>query len=416
MKPEGNPAAIVERMVFLARQLGTKAPDEVRERQFLTALEGRATAHLTRHKRRQFTVFALAAAACLGPLIWLGVHAEHRLSYRVTGGSVSEGSIVGLAGTSVTFSDGSRLKLNDGARARIAQVTAHGARVDLVDGQVSVDIVKADGNAWFIQAGPYEVHVIGTAFDVRWTKERRQIEVDLHRGSVVVTGPHIGQLRLQSGQRLTGASDGPSTVTRGDQTEATLPPSTINSAKAAPEPAPETDSEPVADLSATSVERRDPAAAGPTGWSHLVAQGDFEGVLAAAQRRGIDNVLSTGTLTELSALADAARYGRNTQLARRALLSERRRFPGAAAARGAAFFLGGIEADGSAAALAWYETYLAESPAGPYAAQALGRRMMLVHRRGGVVASAPLAREYLKRFAQGPYASAAHKILEHSSE
>jgi hypothetical protein len=103
-------------------------------------------------------------------------------------------------------------------------------------------------------------------------------------------------------------------------------------------------------------------------------------------------------------------------LARRALLAERKRFARAAAARGAAFFLGGIEPDGSAAALAWYETYLSESPRGPYASQALGRRMMIVHRRGGAAASTALAREYLQRFAQGPYASAAHKILENSPE
>ncbi len=47
----------------------------------------------------------------------------------------------------------SRLELGNGARARIREVTAHGARVDLVDGDVSVDIVKAEGNAWFVQAG-----------------------------------------------------------------------------------------------------------------------------------------------------------------------------------------------------------------------------------------------------------------------
>jgi len=261
------------------------------------------------------------------------------------------------------------------------------------------------------------VHVIGTAFDVRWTKEQGRIEVDLHRGSVVVTGPHInGQLRLQSGQRLTGATDGPSSITRSEAVEAAPGPSASSSAKAAPDSSAVSDAERVADLSAGSGERREPPAAGPTNWSHLVAQGDFERVLDAAQRRGLDNVLSTGTPSELAALADAARYGRNTQLARRALLAERKRFPGAAAARGAAFFLGGIEPDGSAAALGWYETYLAESPNGPYAPQALGRRMMLVHRRGGAPASAPLAREYLTRFAQGPYASAAHKILERSSE
>lgn len=414
MKSEIKPDTVVERMVFLARQLGNTA-DEKRERQFVATLSERVAARHGRNARRRRFAGVALAAACLGPLLWLATHAENRLSYRVSDGSLGEGNIVGQQHTSVAFSDGSRLQLASGARARIREVTAHGARVDLVDGEVSVDIVKAEGNAWFVQAGPYEVHVIGTAFDVRWRDAQRRIEVDLHRGSVVVTGPHIeGQLRLQSGQRLISNPDAPSTVTPIQPPAATATANPSDLPKAASDPG---DPEPTADLSVGALERRDPTAAtGPTNWSRLVAQGDFERVLAAAQKRGIDSVLSAGSQAELAALADAARYGRKTQLARRALLAERKRFPGAAAARGAAFFLGGIEADGSSAALGWYETYLAESPAGSYAPQALGRRMMIVHRRDGITASASLAREYLKRFAQGPYASAAHKILERSSE
>jgi len=418
MKLETKPDVVVERMLVLARQLGSKAPDAHRERQFMATLSERASARRTRHsQRRQFV--AVLAAASLGAFFWFGWHAEQRLSYRISDGSLSAGNdIVGQQATSVAFSDGSRLELTNGARARIGEVTAHGARVDLVDGRVAVDIVKAEGNAWSFQAGPYVVHVIGTDFDVSWSKARRRLEVDLHRGSVAVTGPRIdGQLRLQSGQRLTSSPDAPSIVTRGEPPAAPTPgPASSDSASIAANPGTAGEAEPVADLSGATVERHDSAVAGPISWSRLVAQGDFQRVLDAAQKRGVDSVLSSGTQAELAALADAARYGRNTQLARRALLAERKRFPGAAAARGAAFFLGGIEADGSAAALGWYETYLAESPAGPYAAQALGRRMMLVHRRGGFAASAPLARDYLKRFAQGPYASAAHKILERSSE
>jgi hypothetical protein len=350
----------------------------------------------------------------LGPLLWFGWHAEQRLSYRVSDGPLGDGNIVGQEHTSVAFSDGSRFQLANGARARISELTAHGARVDLLEGEVSVDIVKAEGNAWFVQAGPYRVHVIGTAFDVRWRQAQSRVEVDLHRGSVVVTGPRIdGQLRLQPGQRLISNPEAPSVVTRDAASPAAAPVDSSQLPKAAPDPS---EAEASADPSGAALERRDPTAASSTSWSRLVAQGDFERVLSAAQKRGIDNVLAAGTQPELAALADAARYGRNTQLARRALLAERKRFRGAAAARGAAFFLGGIEADGSAAALGWYETYLSESPAGPYAPQALGRRMMIVHRRDGIAASAPLAREYLKRFAQGPYASAAHKILERPSE
>ncbi|HYP75216.1 MAG TPA: FecR family protein [Polyangiaceae bacterium] len=413
MKPEVDDA-VVERMVAMARQLGSKTPDATRHRQFIATLEERVAARHTRTtRRRQLATTLVLAAASLGLLFWLVPRSEHPLSYRVSGGALSEGSIVGQTGTSVAFSDGSKLKLTNGARARVGEVTAHGARVDLLNGEVAVDIVKAQGNAWFVQAGPYQVRVVGTEFDVRWAEERHRLEVDLHRGSVVVTGPHIeGQLRLQAGQRLTSATDGSSTVTPVGAATPALPAAAASaSSPPTPDPVAVPEAEPAADLGPTSVERRDPAA---IGWPRLVAQGDFQRVLDAAQRRGVDSVLASGTQPELAALADAARYGRNPALARRALLAERKRFAKAAAARGAAFFLGGIEPDGSAAALTWYETYLSESPRGPYAPQALGRRMMIVHRRGGSAASAPLAREYLQRFAQGPYASAAHKILESS--
>ena len=57
------------------------------------------------------------------------------------------------------------------------------------------------------------------------------------------------------------------------------------------------------------------------------------------------------------------------------------------------------------AALEWYERYLAESPRGTYAPQALGRQMVLVHKLRGVASARPLATEYLARFPDGPYAA-----------
>ena len=63
-------------------------------------------------------------------------------------------------------------------------------------------------------------------------------------------------------------------------------------------------------------------------------------------------------------------------------------------AREAAFFLGGLAEDESGVAatktaLEWYERYMAESPRGTYAAQALGRQMILVHKLRGAAAARP---------------------------
>ena len=141
--------------------------------------------------------------------------------------------------------------------------------------------------------------------------------------------------------------------------------------------------------------------------------GDFDGVIAEAERQGVDKALAESTVADLAALADAARYARRDDLARRALMAQRARYPGSVQARDAAFFLGGL-AEGQkndAASLEWYDVYLGENANGVYASQALGRKMMLVQRLRGTGNARPIAAEYLARFPDGPYASSADKLL-----
>jgi hypothetical protein len=150
-------------------------------------------------------------------------------------------------------------------------------------------------------------------------------------------------------------------------------------------------------------------------WGKLIAQGDFQGVLADAEQRGLGRVLETGSAADLTALADAARYVRRGDVARRTYLAARERFPRSATAREAAFFLGGLAEDESGVAsartaLEWYERYMADSPHGTYAPQALGRQMILVHKLRGAAAARPIANDYVGRFPSGPYADSARKL------
>ena len=64
------------------------------------------------------------------------------------------------------------------------------------------------------------------------------------------------------------------------------------------------------------------------------------------------------------------------------------------------------------AALQWYEQYMADSPHGNYAAQALGRQMIIVHKLQGAGAARPIASAYLEKFPKGPYADSARKLLQ----
>jgi hypothetical protein len=143
-----------------------------------------------------------------------------------------------------------------------------------------------------------------------------------------------------------------------------------------------------------------------------VAQGRFAEVLNEAEERGIDQTIVTAAAGELSALADAARYGRRPALARRVLLAIRSRFPGSRSAVEAAFFLGRIVEDEGGNAVTWYERYLSESRHGAYAAQALGRKMMLVYGKRGAPGTRAIADEYLQRYPKGPYAASAKRIAE----
>jgi TolA-binding protein len=149
------------------------------------------------------------------------------------------------------------------------------------------------------------------------------------------------------------------------------------------------------------------------GWSRHLARGDFEAVVTAAERRGIDNVLARGSRRELGALADAARYTRRGSLARRVLHAEQSRFPDSAEGREAAYFLGNLAEDEGAPhkAVTWFERYRHENPAGTYASQALGHTMVIHARERSVEAEAN-AREYLRRYPSGSYAEAARRIIK----
>ena len=149
-------------------------------------------------------------------------------------------------------------------------------------------------------------------------------------------------------------------------------------------------------------------------WSARVAAGDASAVVDDAQSVGLDAAMRQADAGDLAALADAARYAGRPDLAERAFSATRHRFPGSSRARAAAFLLGRMADDrgDSHAGLAWYRAYLTEAPSGPYAAEALGREMLIVQRLQGRDAAIPLANEYLGRFPNGTYLLQARALID----
>jgi hypothetical protein len=352
----------------------------------------------------------MSAGAVAATLFFLQA-SPAKLSFQVAGGALdARGHVVGGEHTLIRFSDGSEAALARGAEAQIAHVTERGAEVVLANGSMRVHIAKKPEAAWKVAAGPYDVRVTGTAFDVSWSSQAQAFDLRMETGSVIVTGPLAGSgIVLGAGQRLFGGvAEGRLTVEGGGQAAAS--PAPAIAAREPTEPSPAHGPSGIVPTPPLPSSSAPPASTEAHAWTRQVAQGRFNAVLDEAEQRGLDRTLSGGSLEELAALADAARYAGRSSVAKRVLMAERQRFPNSVAARDAAFFLGRIAEESGGGAVEWYERYVSESPRGAYASQAFGRKMMLLYKQRGANAAGPVATEYLSRYPNGPYAAAARKI------
>jgi TolA-binding protein len=421
-----TPDEIIERLATLARD-GSGDELTAHENAGLPRLERALAERQNRSQRpRRGVVLGwglLAAALSVAAAVFF--LRERALTFEVANGKVGEGGYIVSESNdaSVRFSDHSELGLEPGTRLRVSQLEVHGARMMLEGGLLHVHIRPRPAASWAIDAGPYVVHVTGTEFDLAWKVDVQTLDLRLTRGSVTVEGPLANDgIHMQAGQHLVAnASDGSLSIV--DERSAGAPefdaPAMTPASRGAETTlsGPSVTSAPPASATLTSTVA--PPAPVPhssvgASWSARVAHGDFAGVIEGAERKGIDKTLAEVSLLDLAAVADAARYERRQDIARRALVALRTRFSGSVQARDAAFFLGGLaeNQNDSASALDGYETYLRETPSGPYASQALGRKFMIMQRLQGAEAARPFASQYVDRFPDGPYAPNARKLLQ----
>lgn len=362
-----------------------------------------------RRGRGWLVAVAIAAATAAAVLLWV-MRPSTGAAVAFTVGADAPGEIGRFYSPpaqkelSLSFPEGSRVRLAPGAGARVSRADQRGATVLLENGRAHVDVTARPEASWKIVAGPYTVRVTGTSFWVSWATETGELEVVMEKGAVVVRGPS-----LESGVTVSAGERFVTRVTSRLETETTA---SSSSAPGPAPPAPPPDSaraEPAAppvDLEPEPAEPR---------WSELAARGEHRRVIEAAEARGVDSVISNGSLEDLAALADAARFTGRGAVAQRALRALRARFPGSARAKSAAFVLGRMLDDGGnpSGALTWYDTYLSEAPGGALSAEALGRRMLALQRLGRGDEARQSARDYLKRFPKGPYAAQAEKLVNH---
>ena len=347
------------------------------------------------------------------------------LHYVVEGATVAAAeTITATSAARVLFSDESSLGIEPSAKIKVLGTDAHGAQVAVTDGAIDVMVNPRRHSSWRFEAGPFSVLVKGTAFRLGFDAAKGRLDLHMKTGVVEVRGPRADRvLTLRAGESLELFANPPSEApiaapvrvtqeTPHPEIPASLSPSTPaeTSRGAAKHAAPG---------SPGRLAMHDEALAGHSlSWSELIAKGDFSAIVQDAERRGLDVTLARGSAQDLITLADAARYTRKYETARQALLALRARFAGSDRAKDAAFFLGRLAEVGPAssdAALTWYDTYLAEAGRGPYASEALGRKLTLLVHRDRQLAH-QTARTYLQLFPEGNQAQLARSVVQLPAE
>jgi hypothetical protein len=406
---------------------------------------GRSNRPLTRSIGKGAWLLAAAALVLVLPVgAWVRQYQSMLpLAFEVVGpGRVSPSYVATPDSSSalLKFTDGSTVVAHQGTRLRVPELRLDGATLVLERGKAAVEVVHRDRSArWNVVAGPFTIAVTGTKFVVEWIPAAERFSVDMLEGRIEVDGPKFtAPATLRGGQRIcANASEAGWAVTpllEGNQpdgnrqsSERDLPVDGVEVARAqasAMSVASAVSSRPKSarpavgamPSGAASTSPVALASAAPLGeaksWLKMVALGESQRVVSAAETLGVTTCLGQCSGSELRALADAARYTGRLELAEASLRALRERFPAQSAV--AAYLLGAVdEARGrNASALRWYQEYVAAAPNGGFYSEALAGRLRMLVATNGYTSARKAAQQYLELYPSGVGARTAKQVLE----
>ncbi len=313
------------------------------------------------------------------------------------------------------FSDGTKILLEDKAQARVTELQVKGAHVVLERGQLNASVVHQEGTRWELQAGPFTVFVRGTRFNLHWSPESAAFSLELKEGKVDVTGPGLAGFKsVETGQTLevSGGVEGwhvgkPKVVPAadGEKPDSTSPASSAVGSDILGA----NDAGPTGNVAPA----RAVASASPS-WQELATAGNYTDALTLAKKAGLSKIYASGTVSDLTRLAQVARFAGASDTARGALRAIRERFAGKPESAMATFDLGRLSFDSSGRYLEaahWFREYLREFPHGNLAREALGRLVESLERGGDHLGAREAASDYLLRYPNGPHAGLSRRLL-----
>jgi TolA-binding protein len=300
------------------------------------------------------------------------------------------------------LADGTRLRLDPGARGLASDGEKDGVRFTLEHGRATFDVVPQNGRVFRVMAGKHSVSVLGTRFSVAF-EPGGAFNVSVERGSVLVVPAEGSPIRLAAGERFDQGSPPLAHAPRAESVKPADGAPQASAGQAAPSPA-TPKSRPRPEPRSTAHESR---------WRQLHRQREYAAALAAARDEGLGRLIDELGPVPLADLADVARLGGDLPVALQVLTAIQRRFPETEQAEQAQFLSGRIlvQLGRGPEAATVFESYLGAHPDGQLSTEALGRLLELRANDGDTARARRLAERYLQRAPNGPYRRLARSLI-----
>jgi len=147
--------------------------------------------------------FAAAVTVVAAAVLGLGFRSDSQLTYELRGAAAENGIIEARRGeATVALSDGSSILAENGTKFSVDVLGRNSALTQLQGGKLHVRVAHNEDTSYRFIAGPYEIRVVGTEFDLAWDANGTGLSLSMSKGEVRLLAPGGQVRRLKGGQSV----------------------------------------------------------------------------------------------------------------------------------------------------------------------------------------------------------------------